>query len=504
MSTPGGTDLISNPQVSNPGGLQQLVVAFDQPMYTNLTNTGASVTNPANYELLLNGVQVNGAVISVQYGMSEAANLAQMASANPSAYGQYADLDSVPTNHWEAVITVSGSAGGAKVTPLSAGQYTLVVKNTVEDSYGNVLGRTGFTPGGASEAFPFDLTVPTGSETLVFTDGGAGKYTTTDGGQATASAGNGNYVVAWNDTTSGHTGVWVKMYQQTESVTNGTRSTSTAELQVTNPATGQPWPNNEIQVTNDPTATDVAVACTPDGDFVVTWSGQTAATGWEVYARMYNAAGTPLSGVFLVSAAGATSQSVQRNSAVALDAEGDFVVTWQSLNQNTGAYGVYAQAYNSSGQPLGGTDAVEDITFINGFTGSFELSWYTGDNASNPTQTSGPIPYNGNAKASASAVATALAAMGADVHVTATSLGTLEIDFVGSSGSMPQAQMWVAPGNLVPTPAAIRMPGSTITTAVAGKSGTSWRTTPPIRIACCPTWRWTPPATSSSPGRLRH
>ena len=175
--------------------------------------------------------------------------------------------------------------------------------------------------------------------------------------------------------------------------------------------------------------------------------------------------------VVLVSPLGATTQSVQRDSSVAMDAEGDFVVTWQSQNQSTGGYQIYAQAYNSSGQPLGGTDAVQDINFINGFAGTFELSWTTGDSSTNPVLTSGPIAINGNAAASVAAVKNALTAMGADVNVTATSLTSLEIDFVGASGSLPQTQLWVAPGSLVPNAGVAGNAGVSVVTAVAGKSG---------------------------------
>ena len=45
-------------------------------MLDNAAHTGDAVTNPANYRLLFNGVEVSGSVVSVQYGMNKASDLA--------------------------------------------------------------------------------------------------------------------------------------------------------------------------------------------------------------------------------------------------------------------------------------------------------------------------------------------------------------------------------------------------------------------------------------------
>ena len=57
------------------------------------------------------------------------------------------------------------------------------------------------------------------------------------------------------------------------------------------------------------------------------------------------------------------------------------------------------------------------------------------------------------------------------MNVTATSLTSLEIDFVGASGSLPQTQLWVAPGSLTPNAGVAGNAGVSVVTAVAGKSG---------------------------------
>lgn len=41
--------------------------------------------------------------------------------------------------------------------------------------------------------------------------------------------------------------------------------------------------------------------------------------------------------------------SHQRKPSIAMDADGDFVVSWQSYNQDDDGYGVYAQRYSADG-----------------------------------------------------------------------------------------------------------------------------------------------------------
>jgi hypothetical protein len=95
------------------------------------------------------------------------------------------------------------------------------------------------------------------------------------------------------------------------------------------------------------------VAMEPDGDFVVTWSsyGQEGAnSGWGIYAQRYSAAGSERGGEFAVNTFTSNSQVY---STVATDADGDFVITWSSASQDGSGYGVYAQRYNASGGSQG-------------------------------------------------------------------------------------------------------------------------------------------------------
>ena len=157
------------------------------------------------------------------------------------------------------------------------------------------------------------------------------------------------------------------------------RTTTVTELQVINPATGQPWPNNEILISSDPTASDISVARCVDGDFIVTWSACSSTTDWDVYAQLIQRGRPGHQGsIFEVNAYTA---NVQDSSAVAMDDQGNSTITWQSYGQDGDGYGIYARRFDFNGEDVGGTDEVQMMTFDSAFTGTFRISW---DNDNNP------------------------------------------------------------------------------------------------------------------------
>jgi len=128
---------------------------------------------------------------------------------------------------------------------------------------------------------------------------------------------------------------------------------------------------------------DPTVALDATGDFVITWSSYTqdgSAAG--IYARRYNASGVAQGSEFRVNT---YTTSFQGFPAVAMDGAGDFVITWQSLNQDGGGYGIYAQRYNAAGTTQGGEFQVN--TFTTGdqdhaaialdSAGDFVISWHS-------------------------------------------------------------------------------------------------------------------------------
>jgi hypothetical protein len=103
-----------------------------------------------------------------------------------------------------------------------------------------------------------------------------------------------------------------------------------------------------------------SVAMDADGDFVVAWvSDFQDGSAYGVIARRYDAAGNPVGGEFRVNSFTANSQS---RPSVAMDADGDFVVAWQSKDQDGSDYGVYAQRFDAAGGQVGGEVRVNSFT----------------------------------------------------------------------------------------------------------------------------------------------
>ncbi len=94
-----------------------------------------------------------------------------------------------------------------------------------------------------------------------------------------------------------------------------------------------------------------ATAMDADGDFVVTWSSQAQdGDGWGVFAQRYSASGAPAGQEFQVNSLAVANQQY---STVAIDPDGDFVITWSTLANETDNLGVYARRYNAVGVPQG-------------------------------------------------------------------------------------------------------------------------------------------------------
>ena len=104
-----------------------------------------------------------------------------------------------------------------------------------------------------------------------------------------------------------------------------------------------------------------AVAMAADGSYVVVWSsdGQDA-SGWGVYAQRFDSLGNPLTGEILVNE---TETANERWARVASDGDGNFVVTWTT--DFGPSEGVYARRFDSSGTALGGEFNVNTTAFGN-------------------------------------------------------------------------------------------------------------------------------------------
>ena len=106
----------------------------------------------------------------------------------------------------------------------------------------------------------------------------------------------------------------------------------------------------EFQVHSYTTGPQAApsVAAGVDGDFVVVWqSYEQDGSHYGVFGRRFSKAGAPLATEFQVPA---YVTSVQSQPRVAAQASGDYVVVWQSFGQDGSSSGIFARRFSSGGE----------------------------------------------------------------------------------------------------------------------------------------------------------
>jgi hypothetical protein len=126
------------------------------------------------------------------------------------------------------------------------------------------------------------------------------------------------------------------------------------------------------------------VAIDDQGDFVVVWQGAGISGGTGIFGRRFGSNGGALAGDFK---ANTSTLYGTRYPEVASDADGDFVVTWDSSGQEggSGAYGVFARRFDSQGIAVGGEFQVNTHTIGSQFFstvaaadgGAFVVAWQT-------------------------------------------------------------------------------------------------------------------------------
>ena len=145
-----------------------------------------------------------------------------------------------------------------------------------------------------------------------------------------------------------------------------------------------------VNTTTDGTQKAPAVAMDADGEFVVAWMGNDSdETG--VFARRYAADGTPSDvNEFRVNS---TVGEIQDSPSVAIDSVGNFVIAWQgdSDPSNSDNFNIFFQRYDAAGNTLGGETPVNTD---NGEAqinpdiamrpgGEFVIAWESDDDVSN-------------------------------------------------------------------------------------------------------------------------
>lgn len=164
------------------------------------------------------------------------------------------------------------------------------------------------------------------------------QYTT--GNQAAPSiavAADGQFVVAWEDDRNGGD-IYARHFSNTGV------ALSNEILVNTNTASGQHTP---------------AVAIDSTGNYVVTWESDSGATGKAVFAQRFNTSDAKLGSEFRINT---YDSSDQIDPAIAMAPDGSFVITWSSNNQDGNSYGVYAQRYAADGTKAGGEFIVNTTT----------------------------------------------------------------------------------------------------------------------------------------------
>ncbi len=104
-----------------------------------------------------------------------------------------------------------------------------------------------------------------------------------------------------------------------------------------------------------------AVARDADGDFVVTWTDGTIESGPGIFGLRFNSAGDILGSQFHVNT---HTPSIQDYSSVAMESNGDFVVVWNSFSQTfLSTYAIFGQRFTSAGATVGVEFQVNSSTF---------------------------------------------------------------------------------------------------------------------------------------------
>lgn len=153
----------------------------------------------------------------------------------------------------------------------------------------------------------------------------------------------GNFVVAWTHLVGANLDIFAQRYN------------------AAGQAQGEEF---RVNFTQDGTQDDPAIALDAQGNFVVVWQSEEQDGSNEgIYAQRYDASGTPQGDEFLVNT---TTDNSQTSPAVAMDSQGNFVVSWSSQNQDGDDKGIYAQRYNAAGQAQG------DEFRVNTYTSSYQ------------------------------------------------------------------------------------------------------------------------------------
>ncbi|MBU1625787.1 hypothetical protein KKB18_00280 [bacterium] len=113
------------------------------------------------------------------------------------------------------------------------------------------------------------------------------------------------------------------------------------------------------------------------GNFVITWkSDKQDGSSWGIYAQRFDNNGNPVGEEFRVNT---HTDGSQEEPSAAMDSEGNFIVAWNSYSVGE-QYGVYAQRFDSNGNPVGGEFQVSTFnknpSIVMDRVGNFIITWH--------------------------------------------------------------------------------------------------------------------------------
>ncbi|MCJ7497260.1 MAG: ABC transporter substrate-binding protein, partial [candidate division Zixibacteria bacterium] len=236
------------------------------------------------------------------------------------------------------------------------------------DSYGNPLGsnfKVNDDNGSASQYNPAIAMDRSGNFVLTWIDGRNGNYDiyaqrydssgcaldynfkvnddanfTKQVANAVAMTGSGSFAIVWQDYRNGNYDIYAQRYDS-----SGGSLGSNSKVNDDTGSAQQFWPDIAMDVS---------------GNFAVTWLDYRDDYN-EIYLQRYDSGGNPLGSNFKVNW---TAGSIgKRYPAIAMDHSGNFVVTWQDHKPGMDHYSdVYAQRYDSQGNPIDSNLKVNDVS----------------------------------------------------------------------------------------------------------------------------------------------
>jgi hypothetical protein len=88
-----------------------------------------------------------------------------------------------------------------------------------------------------------------------------------------------------------------------------------------------------------------------EGSIVIAWQCEDLdGDSWGVFARQFDEEGAPRGPVFQVNV---FTDSYQKHVSASMNTDGRFVLSWESDGQDGDVDGIFAQRFDSSGNPLG-------------------------------------------------------------------------------------------------------------------------------------------------------